>query len=302
MKNKGTAPFVGVGLAVGICLVFVLSFPATPQAPSADPDDFIEGNYWALIIGIDKYPALDKDKQLAVARKDAEAVAKVLKERYGFSDERMIELYDKEASRNGTIRAFSSLNQRLTDKDSLFIYFAGHGEFMEAARDKRESDDLAVAGYWMPSDVKVGDASTYIFNSQIRDYMANIPARYIFAVVDSAFSGALMGRSSPVEPSKGALKELHHKRSRWVLASGGLYPVPDVADKSKNGHSTFAWYFMKILSDNIKPYLLAKDIIEPLAIRVSNEVQGQLPRGAPVVAVGDEGGQFVFRLKKEFRK
>jgi hypothetical protein len=50
------------------------------------------------------------------------------------------------------------------------------------------------------------------------------------------------------------------------LTSGGLYPVPDVADKSKQGHSTFAWHFMKILRQNTQPYLLAKDIAEPIAV------------------------------------
>lgn len=126
------------GLVLGFCLVFVLSLPLlsagfeiappSPKAPAAegtpvpkDPEDLIEGNYWALIIGINKYLTMGPDKQLTAARKDAEAVAKLLKERYGFSGKRMIELYDEAATRKGIIRACSSLKRRLTDKDSLFI-------------------------------------------------------------------------------------------------------------------------------------------------------------------------------------
>jgi len=310
----------GAGLALGAILIGAVSLPfflsssnsvragveIKPQAPkppaggAADADDFIEGNYWALIIGINKYPTMDKDKQLEAARKDAEAVSKLLVERYGFSKERMVELYDEAASRKGIIRAFSSLKRRLTDKDSLFIYYAGHGEYEAAGKGKSDKDKVDGMGYWIPSDAELDDPASYIFNSQVRDYLANIPARHIYAVVDSCFSGSLMGRTRQL--GRAAIKELYQSPSRWILASGGLYPVPDVADKSKQGHSTFAWYFMKILRRNTNPYLLAKDIAEPIAISVSNDIQGQLPRSAPVLSAGDEGGQFVFRLKKEFQK
>src|SRR5713101_1633812 len=270
---------------------------ASVAASGAEPDDFIEGNYWALIIGINKYPNMDKDKQLEAARKDAEAVAKVLVERYGFSKEKMVELYDEAASRKGILRAFNNLKRRLTDKDSLLIYYGGHGEY-EESKDKEKQKRVDGMGYWIPSDAEVDDPSSYIFNSQIRDYLANIDARHIYAVVDSCFSGSLMGRSRAL--GRGAIKELYQAKSRWVLASGGLYPVPDAVDKNKGGHSTFAWYFMKELKKNTEPYLLAKDIAEPVAIGVSNEVKDQLPRSGQVVGAGDDGGQFVFRLKKEF--
>ena len=281
----------GTGLVVGFWLVFVLSFPATAQAPSADPDDFIEGHYWALIIGIDKYPNLDKDQQLTVARKDAEAVTALLVEQYGFEKKRMVELYDETATRKGILRAFSALKRRLTDKDSLFIYYAGRGG---------HGDEPNSTSYWLPSDAELDDKSSFFFDSQIKDYLANLPARHVYLVMDSDFSNSLFGRTRAL--SREAIRELYQEKSRWALISGGLYPVPDVADKSKNGHSVFAWHFMKILEKNSQPYLLAKDIAEPIAVRVSNEVQGMLPRSALIVGAGDAGGQFVFRLKKEFQK
>jgi len=71
-----------------------------PEAPRQAVENFIEGKYWALIIGINAYPTMGKDMQLEAARKGAEAVAALLVDRYGFSKERTIELYDEAASRN----------------------------------------------------------------------------------------------------------------------------------------------------------------------------------------------------------
>lgn len=263
---------------------------------ASEADDFIEGQYWALIIGIGKYPAMPSDKQLSVARKDAQAVAKLLVNRYGFSNEHMIELYDETASLKSVINAFSTLKRRMSEKDSLFIYFSGHG-----AREGSGQDTEGM-GYWIPSDADNDDPAGYIFNSQVKDYFANMRARHIYAVVDSYFSGSLLGRTRALTLGKAAIRELYLDKSRWVLASGGLHPVPVHGDANKDGHSTFAWHFMNILKENTNPYLLAKDIVEPLAVKVSNEAEGRLPRSAPVIAAGDEGGQFVFRLRKEFQK
>lgn len=267
------------------------------SSKAADADDFIEGQYWALIIGINKYPALDKAKQIPTARKDAEAVAKLLVDRYGFSRERVIELYDEAASRKKIIQGFYSLNRRLTDKDSLLIYFSGNGEYVTQDKEKKEG-----VGYWLPSDAVLDDVSSYIPHSEVRDYLATNPARHILAVVDSDFGGALTGKTRVAGLSKSAIKEMYQSKSRWVVSSVGLSPRPGTMDKSKSGHSVFAWHFIKILEKNTAPYLLAKDISEPLAVRVSDEMPGQLPRTAQLIEAGDDGGQFVFRLRKELQK
>jgi hypothetical protein len=281
------------GLAVGIWLVFVLSLPATAQAPSADPDDFIAGNYWALIIGIDKYPALDNDKQLTVARKDAEVVARLLTERYGFEKERLIELYDDKATRKGIIRAFSSLRRRTMDKDSLFIYYAGHGDYESSGKDRSGNAKRDGMGYWIPSDGELDDPATFIFNSQVRDYMADIPAKHVLAVVDSAYSGSLVVHKRPVPG--GSYRELYHLKSRWMFTSGGLHPIP-----WRHGHSTFASNIIRNFSDNKKRYLLAGDLFSlpcnPMLLQLLPPCRGEMPRYSSVLGAGDEGGQFVFRL------
>src|SRR3989338_4499159 len=127
-------------------LLLALTAVACPVGGARAADDFIEGNYWALIIGIDKYSALPEDKQLKSARKDAEAVAAVLRDRYGFAKERVIELYDEAASRKTVFKAFSNLKKELTSKDSLFVYFAGHGAYEGKIEKGNE------IGFWLLAD------------------------------------------------------------------------------------------------------------------------------------------------------
>ncbi len=294
MRNAGScrAVFItGVALAALVGLL-----PGPWGAPARAAEEIVDGAYWALIIGVDKYPLLSDDKQLTSARKDAAAVAALLRDRYGFPKENVIELYDEAASRKAIIKALTQLKRQLTAKDSLFVYFAGYGG-VEGKKGK--GDEI---GYWVPSDAELDDPSSTVFNTQMRDYFSGYPARHVFLVSDSVFSGSLIGKTVTVVHSKAAAKELSQTKSRWVLASGTNFPVTDPADTSKKGHGIFAWHFMKVLEANTKPYLFGADVVEDLAVRVSNEKQGKLPRSAPIIGAGDEGGQFVFRLLPEFRK
>lgn len=281
------------GLVLGLVCAAVVGL-----LPASAAEDFIEGNYWALIIGIDKYSALPEDKQLKSARKDAEAVAAVLRDRYGFAQERMIELYDEAATRKAVFKAFSNLKKELTAKDSLFVYFAGHGAYEGRIEKGNE------IGFWMLADSEEPsiDPSSSIQNTQIRDFLAGYQARHVFLVADAFFSGKLMGKTGALVRGKDAAKTLYQDKSRWVLVSGRNFPEPDLADKSKAGHSLFAWHLVKVLESNTTPYILGADLVEPLAVRVSNEKQGKPPKSAPLMAAGDEGGQFVFRLLPEYRK
>ncbi|MCP4031186.1 MAG: caspase family protein, partial [Herbaspirillum sp.] len=81
-----------------------------------------------------------KIPDLKTAGADADAVAKVLKERYGFKD--ITVLKDRQATKSAIIRAFRSCIRNLGPNDSLLIYYAGHGEL----------DRLVGDGWWVPAD------------------------------------------------------------------------------------------------------------------------------------------------------
>jgi hypothetical protein len=287
---------IGAGVVLGCVLIAVAGvFSMGWYARAAE--EFIEGQYWALIIGIDRYPAFPDDMQLVSARKDAEAVAALLRDRYGFAKDQMIELYDEAATRKGIIKALAQLKRQLTAKDSLVVYFAGQGGYEGK---KGRGDEV---GYWIPFDAdRPEDTTAAVFNTQLRDRFADYPARHIFLISDSTFSNSLMGKTTTLLRAKEAAKDLYRDKSRWVLESGGNYPVADPADKNKNGHSIFAWHLLKALEANTKPYLFGADLVEIIAPKVSNEKQGTLPRSAPIIGAGDEGGQFIFRLLPQYQK
>ena len=97
----------------------------------------------------------------------------------------------------------------------------------------------------------------------------------------------------PFEDSEKYYKEVHQLPSRKAITSGGLEPV---MDGGRDGHSVFAYYFLKILENNNHKYMDAGQLFEKLKIPVTNN-SDQSPKFSPIKNSGDEGGQFVF-IKK----
>ena len=138
------------------------------------------GTYRALIIGIDDY----RDKRipdLKTAVHDAGAMAEVLREKYGFQVELM--LNDK-ATRAGMYQSLRRLAGLAKPEDSVLIYYAGHGDL-----DRQYND-----GWWIPVDAEAGNPVTYLDNVQVQKAMGNTKARHVLLISDSCYSGTLFGR------------------------------------------------------------------------------------------------------------
>jgi ankyrin repeat protein len=107
------------------------------------------GPYYALVIGNNNYQNLPK---LIAAKNDAQEVARVLRNRYGFKTELLFD-----ANRSDVLRALLNLRNNLTEKDNLLIYYAGHGWL------DKEADE----GYWLPIDAEKNSMINWISNSSI---------------------------------------------------------------------------------------------------------------------------------------
>jgi len=240
------------------------------------------GKYYALIIGIDQYSGVWNP--LVNAVNDARAVENLLKAKYRFDSFK--KLYNAEATREAIINQMEWLVANVRPEDNLFIYYSGHGEY------KQELNK----GFWVPVDANTSSTSKYISNSDIQTFLGGIKSKHTLLVSDACFSGDIFRGSTvmvPFEDSEKYYKEVHQLPSRKAITSGGLEPV---MDGGRDGHSVFAYYFLKILENNNHKYMDAGQLFEKLKIPVTNN-SDQSPKFSPIKNTGDEGGQFVF-IKK----
>jgi len=286
MKKRNVPFSILVGMALAVLGFNGPILAAEPSrdlmvSPKAAPGSVpIAGNYWALLIGIDDYHEAPK---LETAVKDVVGVREVLVGRYGFSDDRVITLINAQATRTNIEHELYKLGQLAKADDSVFIYYAGHGQYDQDGR----------LGWWVPVEGQPRNPGTFITNSSIRDYIDGMKARHVYLVADSCFSGTLFGKARGMPPINDQFyARLYAKQSRWGLTSGGTEPV---ADRGKGGHSIFAYHFIGLLKENPEPYLIPTQIYDRIASVIANNAS-QTPRSEPLQNAGDEGGQFVFRL------
>lgn len=240
------------------------------------------GNYYGLIIGIDKYSG--DWPMLKNAVNDASSVAELLSAKYTF--QYMKTLYDGEATRDNILKEFETLLQKVKENDNVMIYYSGHGEYIQSM-DK---------GFWVPVDATGKSISKYISNEDIKAFLTGIHSKHTLLVTDACFSGDIFrGKTMtiPYENSTKYYSKMYSLSSRKALTSGGLEPV---MDKGKDNHSVFAYYFLQALKNNNEKYLDAGQIFDLLKIPVVNN-SSQTPAYSPIRNAGDEGGQFIFIMK-----
>lgn len=240
------------------------------------------GTVYALIIGIDDYKEGWQDLNNAVA--DAKAVQKVLNEKYKV--DQFITLFDHEATRVNIISKFEWLLMNVGPTDNLFIFYSGHGEYLEAL-DK---------GYWVPADATGKSTAQYISNSDIQTFLGGINSKHTLLISDACFSGDIFRGNTetiPFEESNRYYQQVNKLPSRKAITSGGIEPV---MDGGRDGHSVFTYYLLKTLESNNSKLLDASQLYEYLKIPVINNSE-QTPSFAPIKNSGDEGGQFLFILK-----
>ena len=273
------ALLLGLWLSVGL-LQAEAGDRAIGVAPGGQPGNVsITGEYWAVLIGINEYAHAPN---LESAVRDVRAVRAVLETRYGFHPSRIKQLLNAQATRKNIENTLYALSREAGPEDSVFIYYAGHGQY-DQARDH---------GWWVPTDGEPRQAGTLITNANILRYVKGMQARHVYLVADSCFSGSLFGTRALPPITDRWYAELYKDRSRWGLTSGATEPV---ADRGLGGHSPFAYFLLKLLRENEQPYLVPSTIHESLAPLVANNTN-QVPRSEPLTQTGDEGGQFVFRL------
>ena len=253
--------------------------PSTAPAPA--------GRYHALVIGVSEYGRMDR---LETPVKDAEAVAQVLRQDYGFT----VRLVGN-ASRAQILSELNELRERLTAKDNLLVYFAGRGELNSQSQ----------RGYWLPADAEPNNPATWISDVQLSDILNVIPARQLLVVADSPYAATLTrsanGRLAPAlknEDLARAIESLSAKRARMVMTSGSMAPVADATGPQQ---SLFAASFLSVLRSN-NGLMLGRDVYREVQVRVYAAARRlgftHVPAYAPMKYAGHDGGEFFFVRKR----
>jgi hypothetical protein len=266
------AGLLGICLAVGSLRVpaQVVQRGVGDDPASRDTAGLAASRFHALLIAVQDY-ADSRVTSLQSPVRDAESLRKVLVERYRFDDVKLL----KNAKRKDILNAFERLTAGLDSNDNLLIFYAGHGNW----------DDVAKQGYWLPADAERMQRTEWISSDDINAMLRRMRARHILLIADACFAGAALMRGDEDK----AMERLYRMPSRKAMTSGSNEAVPD---KSK-----FLEYVVKRLEANTDPYLPAGTLFERLRIAVMNNSE-TTPLFLPIHNTNDQGGEFLFPLRK----
>ncbi|MEL7023971.1 MAG: caspase family protein [Pseudomonadota bacterium] len=247
------------------------------------------GRYYALIIGNQNYERMEN---LATPLSDAERIANLLSDKYGFT----VQLV-RDANDVTVLEAINNLNAIVGPNDNLLIYYAGHGSRIGAGDTE--------TGYWLPVNADRPPVDTYwVPTEQITSHMGNFQAKRVLVLADSCYSGILTGDDpgmrmilsgdERVFSSDGFVKRRFDKRSRLMVSSGGDRPVLDTGG---SGNSVFARAFIDELESNTglltTPALFLK-LRDRVVAAAASEDFAQEPEIKALRRAGHEVGDFFF--------
>jgi hypothetical protein len=246
------------------------------------PTSFIgNSTFHALLIAVQDYDSKDitrLDNPIA----DARRLKDVLTADYTFEPSNVTLLENPD--RRTIYKTLQAMRKRLNGNDSLLIFYAGHGMWM---------DDMK-QGFWLPRDASgINDPSDWISNGTIRDYIKAFQARHILLVADACFGGGIFKVREAFPKQQVAIEKIFEMHSRKAITSGSMKSVPD--------RSVFVDFLVKRLKDNHDPYLDSQKLFTSLREAViNNSPTSQTPLYGAISEAGDEGGDFIFvRREKE---
>lgn len=266
--------------------------PAPTSAVSDAPRKLYRES-WAVIIGINEYQSWPK---LRYAVNDANGIEEMLVSRFGFQRDHIRKLTNGEATRQRIMQVLGdelSDSRRVQREDRVFFFFAGHGA-------TRTLDDGRQIGFIVPVDADRSNYySTAISMTALREAADLIPAKHLYFVMDSCYSGLAMTRGgSEFSKDRSYLEEVTRRAARQILTAGGAEQL--VADDGPGGHSVFTWALLQGL--NGPADLDGNGVItaSELGAYIS-PIVSSFARQTPAVGnlVGSEGGEFIFELQPQ---
>ena len=236
----------------------------------------------AVVIGIDRY-ADRRIPQLDNAVADAKAIGRTLEEKLGYET-----LVLENADKSAVVRTLNRLAVELESKDSVVIYYAGHGELVKPTG----------IGYWQLSDSNPTRPESWMSNADISRMIGRISADQVALISDSCYSGSLVderirGTTAPADP-----QQLLSKKTVVVMSSGGNEPV---FDDGKNGHSPFAYNLMLNL-EKVSSWQVGSNVFERVRFGVARQLPQRPLYGSASAAGHQPGGDYLFEQRQLDRR
>ncbi|MBN2209107.1 MAG: SUMF1/EgtB/PvdO family nonheme iron enzyme [Candidatus Coatesbacteria bacterium] len=268
-----------IALIAGLVIGLPLNGPEAVDLRGASEDWPFEGDYCLLCIAIDDYADWPN---LSTPVADAEELSSILVQDYGFASQRVVKLYNSQASEEAIMRAFRVQAENLRPEDWLVIFYAGYGF----------SDDVTGMGAWVPANAGKDNVNELIYSPWVKAMLRAIPAKHILLICDSYFPLDKAEDDRALAPAiQLDRRQSLTRTSREALVSGATKPA---YDRRLGKHSVFCHPLLKTLRENKLPYLRAADLYEGL--RRNMPPDGALKtRLSAIEGTGSEpGGSFVF--------
>ncbi|MBC7685919.1 MAG: caspase family protein [Bdellovibrionales bacterium] len=233
----------------------------------------------ALVIGVDNYADASIPK-LGNAVRDAEAIGQVFETGLGYET-----VVLANARKADVVSALNALALELNARDSVMIYYAGHGALIEATQ----------LGYWQLADSDAKKPESWLSNADISRMVSRISASQVALISDSCYSGSLVNEAK-IRATPGMIDpvELLLRKSVVVMSSGGNEPV---FDNGKQGHSPFAWNLMNTLQ-KVSSWQAGGQVFERVRFAVARELPQRPQYGASSVAGHQQGGDYLFEQRQ----
>jgi uncharacterized caspase-like protein len=233
----------------------------------------------AVVIGVDRYED-GTIPTLANAVGDARAIGKVFESQMGYET-----VVLENATKKSVVAALNRLALELGPKDSVVVYYAGHGEVVESTK----------LGYWQLADSDAKRPQTWLSNADIGRILAQFEAPQVALISDSCYSGSLV-TDQRIRAAVGAVdpEQMLSRKSVVVMTSGGNEPV---ADAGKQGHSPFAWSLMNNLRQ-LSAWQPGGNVFERVRFAVARELPQRPQYGAFAAAGHQSGGDYLFEQRQ----
>lgn len=206
-----------------------------------------EGQVWAAVIGVSRYQ--DSTLSLQYADTDAEAFGSYLRNELGVAASHVLVLKNEQATRRRIIEAIGDwLPERSEKNDTVFIYFAGHGN-----RDVGTASPDGLDKYLLPYDAATSSYnSTSINFEDLKRQIGRIRAARIVLVLDTCFSGAAAGgrtvfddaaRTRGVLTDKFLLELAENGKGTVLLMASGVNEL--AFEPPELGHGVFTYFLLE---------------------------------------------------------